>query len=44
MQKKLMKEAYIAMRTLRLILCNHPRVKNNYYQPPEWLQDGKIKF
>jgi hypothetical protein len=44
MQKKLMKEAYIAIRTLRLILCNHPRVKNSDYQPPEWLQDGKIKF
>lgn len=39
-QRELMKRAYGALRTLRLILANHPKVKG--YQVPEWLQSGTI--
>ena len=39
-QRKLMIEAYTAIRTLRLILANHPRTKD--YKIPEWLHEGKI--
>jgi hypothetical protein len=39
-QRQLMIEAYSAVRTLRLILANHPRTKN--YIIPEWLYKGEI--
>jgi hypothetical protein len=39
-QRKLMIEAYSAVRTLRLILANHPRTKT--YNVPEWLFKGEI--
>ncbi len=44
LQKETIKSAYIAMRTLRLILCNHPKIKSSNYKPPDWLQYGEIKF
>ena len=39
-QRKLIIEAYTAVRALRLIFANHPRTKN--YKVPEWLNEGKI--
>jgi hypothetical protein len=39
-QRGLMIEAYSAVRTLRLILANHPRTKT--YNVPEWLFKGEI--
>lgn len=40
-QKDLIKEAYGAIRTLRLILANNPKVIG--IDIPEWLQNGKIR-
>ena len=40
-QRKLVIEAYKAIRALRLILANHPRVIN-YKGVPEWLYKGEI--
>ncbi len=40
-QKELMKEAYKAIRTLRLILANNPKSKE--VEIPEWLQSGQIR-
>lgn len=40
-QKKLMKRAYQAIRTLRLILANHPAAKS--VDVPEWLFKGEIR-
>lgn len=40
-QRKLVIEAYDAIRTLRLIFANHPRVKD-YDGVPEWLYKGEI--
>lgn len=39
-QRALMIRAYGAVRTLRLLFTNHPRVRG--YKVPEWLQTGKI--
>lgn len=39
--KKLIIDAYTAIRTLRLMLMNHPIAKQNY-APPDWLQRGRI--
>ncbi len=39
--KKLVTASYRSIRTLRLIFTNFPGVRNNY-QPPSWLQRGKI--
>lgn len=39
-QKELVIESYRSIRTLRLILMNHPLTKS--YNPPEWLQKGRI--
>ena len=39
-QRKVVQEAYKAMRTLRLILANHPGTRT--HQVPEWLQTGRI--
>lgn len=39
-QRVLMKDAYDAIRDLRLIFKNHPQAKN--YDVPAWLQKGKI--
>lgn len=39
-QRELMMKAYGAIRTLRLILANHPRAKK--VKVPDWLFDGKI--
>lgn len=40
LQREILIEAYEAIRLLRLILANHPLVKD--YQVPDWLYDGKI--
>lgn len=40
-QKKLMERAYRAVRTLRLILTNHPKARA--VEIPEWLQQGQIR-
>lgn len=39
--KKLVIESYISIRTLRLIFMNFPKARIDY-NPPEWLQKGKI--
>ncbi len=39
-QRELVIEAYQAVRTLRLILTNHPAVHD--YEVPEWLRKGEI--
>lgn len=39
-QRQLMIEAYSAVRTLRLILANHPKTKT--YEVPDWLFKGAI--
>ena len=39
-QRQLVIEAYSAIRTLRLILANHPKTKT--YHVPEWLFKGEI--
>ncbi len=39
-QKRFVYKAYAAIRTLRIILMNHPSVKE--YEPPRWLRDGRI--
>ena len=39
-QRKIMMKAYGAMRTLRLILANHPRTKG--IKVPDWLFNAKI--
>jgi len=39
-QRKLMIEAYSAIRTLRLVFANHPKTKT--YVVPEWLFKGEI--
>lgn len=39
-QHRLIYHAYKAIRTLRLILMNHPKAKS--YIPPKWLQEGRI--
>lgn len=40
LQKDLVYSAYCAIRTLRLILMNHPKTRG--YKPPESLQKGRI--
>ncbi len=40
-QKRLMKKAYQAIRTLRLILANHPAAKS--IEIPDWLFKGEIR-
>jgi len=40
-QKKLVKQAYTAIRTLRLILANHNLAKS--VEVPEWLFKGEIR-
>ena len=42
MQRELLLQAYNAVRTLRLILANHPKVKSNPPEIDKQLQDGKI--
>jgi len=39
-QRRLIYRAYKAIRTLRLLLTNHPKAKS--YVPPAWLQEGRI--
>lgn len=39
-QRNLIFQTYKAIRTLRLLLMNHPKAKS--YVPPEWLQKGRI--
>jgi hypothetical protein len=39
-QRKLIMDAYNAVRTLRLILMNHPAARS--YEVPEWLEKGEI--
>jgi len=43
LQKKLVFDAYTAIRFLRLLLMNHPSAKKHYL-PPNWLQRGRINF
>ncbi|HEY4519294.1 MAG TPA: AAA family ATPase, partial [Candidatus Paceibacterota bacterium] len=40
-QKKLIKQAYTAIRTLRLILANHRNTKS--VEVPDWLFNGEIR-
>jgi hypothetical protein len=40
-QRDIMYQAYSAIRTLRLLLANHPKAKSSYV-PPDWLQRGRI--
>lgn len=40
-QDQLIIRAYEALRTMRLLLANHPKVKG--YEVPDWLYEGKIK-
>ncbi|MFH0943206.1 MAG: AAA family ATPase [Candidatus Beckwithbacteria bacterium] len=42
-QRKLMIDAYGAIRTLRLIFANHPRIKG-YDKVPDWLYKGEISI
>lgn len=39
-QRALILKAYKAVRTVRLLLMNHPAAKA--YEPPDWLQQGRI--
>jgi len=39
-QRELIIEAYKAIRTMRLILANHPRLKK--FEVPDWLYKGEI--
>jgi len=39
-QKKLIIDRYRSIRTLRLLLQNHP--KTSSYEPPNWLDEGRI--
>jgi hypothetical protein len=41
-QRSIMREAYAAVRLLRLVLANHPRAKD--YKVPEWLAKGRVWF
>jgi len=41
-QDELMKRAYAALRSLRLVLAIHPKAKE--CEVPQWLQEGRIKF
>ena len=40
LQKDLVYNSYKSIRCIRLILTNHPKAKS--YNPPEWLQKGRI--
>lgn len=40
MQDNLIKDAYSAVRIIRLMLANHPSLK--HYKVPDWLYEGKI--
>lgn len=39
-QRALIKDSYRGVRTLRLLLANHPRLRR--FKVPDWLQDGKF--
>lgn len=41
-QREIIIEVYEGIRTLRLILANHPKVKNAEIDIPDWLYKGKI--
>jgi len=41
-QREIIIDAYSAVRTLRLMFANHPRVKSAEIEIPGWLQEGKI--
>jgi len=42
MQNELIEESYTAVRTIRLILANHPKVRG--YSVPDWLYKGQIQL
>ena len=42
LQDKLIKKSYIAVRDIRLLLSNHPKLSN--YKVPDWLFDGRISI
>ncbi len=42
MQNELIEESYTAVRTIRLILANHPKVQG--YSVPDWLYKGQIRL
>ena len=41
-QREIIIDVYSAIRTLRLMFANHPRVKSAKIEIPDWLQEGKI--
>jgi hypothetical protein len=41
-QREIIVDAYSAVRNLRLLFANHPKVKKASIDIPDWLQDGKI--
>lgn len=41
-QREIIINAYSAVRTLRLMFANHPRVKSAEIKIPDWLQESKI--
>ena len=41
-QREIIIDAYSAVRTIRLMFANHPRVKIEEIEIPDWLQEGKI--
>lgn len=41
-QRELIIEAYTSIRTLRMMIENHPKVRNSKNEVPEWLRGGKI--
>jgi hypothetical protein len=41
-QRELITRAYSAIRTLRLLLANHPAVRAAGVEVPDWLQKGEI--
>src|SRR5260370_31242208 len=40
-QEELIERVYLAVRTLRLLLANHPRARTA--EVPDWLKQGRIK-
>lgn len=41
-QREIIKSAYSAVRTLRLMFANHPKVRDAAIEIPDWLKNGKI--
>ncbi len=43
-QRDLIVSAYRAIEAIRLIFSSHPKAKAAGYQPPDWIEKGKIKL